>query len=279
MRTDGPLERLLEAGKPPAERPLLLIVAAHPDDETIGAGACIARFADTCTVVHVTDGAPSDRRFFPATAGTLTRTAYARVRREEATRALAAAGVDASRVVCLSLRDQEAAFDMDGLTRRLAALVLELRPEILVTHAYEGGHPDHDATSFAVHAASMLAGSRRDGWPSIVEMTSYHDQGGATVRGEFLPYPGARELTIELTEEDRQRKRAMFAAYATQREMLAPFHLETERFRLAPRYRFSAPPHEGRLHYERFGFAISGPMWRALRRSAAKKLDLGEGPP
>jgi hypothetical protein len=69
----------------------------------------------------------------------------------------------------------------------------------------------------------------------------------------------------------------MLAAYTTQREVLEPFKNEAERFRLAPRYDFGAPPHEGRLHYERFGFGIAGAMWRALARAAAKKLDLSEG--
>jgi hypothetical protein len=69
----------------------------------------------------------------------------------------------------------------------------------------------------------------------------------------------------------------MLAAYVTQREVLAAFRSETERFRVAPSYDFGAPPQEGRLHYERFSFGVGGAMWRAMARAAIKRLGLGEG--
>jgi LmbE family N-acetylglucosaminyl deacetylase len=275
MRIEGPLERFCGAGEW-TEVLRTMVVAAHPDDETIGAGARIARLGSACTVVHVTDGAPSDRRFFAKTVSTLSRAAYARVRREEALHALGTGGLEASRVVSLGLRDQESSFDMASVAERLSSLMSELRPEVVVTHAYEGGHPDHDTTALAVHAAAALIPAPLA--PPLIEMTSYHDQGGATVRGEFLPTPGLREMATALNDEDRRRKRAMLAAYTTQREILGPFRTETERFRLAPRYVFGKAPHEGRLHYERFAFNVSGPMWRALARTALRKLGLDEGP-
>ncbi|HZU83040.1 MAG TPA: PIG-L family deacetylase, partial [Polyangiaceae bacterium] len=121
MRVDETcLDRLCGGDGLGADPPRWLVVAAHPDDETIGAAGRIVALAATCTVVHVTDGAPSDRRFFPAGATNLSRAAYARVRRDEALRALGTAGVDAARVLCLGMRDQEASFDMAGLTARLA---------------------------------------------------------------------------------------------------------------------------------------------------------------
>jgi LmbE family N-acetylglucosaminyl deacetylase len=39
----------------------VMIVVAHPDDETIGMGAQLCRFSDAL-LVHVTDGAPRDGR-------------------------------------------------------------------------------------------------------------------------------------------------------------------------------------------------------------------------
>jgi LmbE family N-acetylglucosaminyl deacetylase len=174
------------------------------------------------------------------------------------------------------VREQEAALDMPAIAKGLLKIVRDLRPELVVTHPYEGGHPDHDAVALAVHAAVALSrSSMGDSPPVLIEMTSYHDEGGSTVRGEFLLVQGSRETTIQLTHEESRTKRAMFAAYGTQREVLARFPTETERFRVAPRYAFGAPPHEGRLHYERFGFRMQGTMWRALARSALKKMTLG----
>src|SRR5262249_19755745 len=158
------------------------------DDEVIGAGARIAAIAGTCTVFHLTDGAPTNRKFFPEVASSLSRAAYARMRREEAVRARAAAGRDASRRAGLGARDPEVAVERVPAAERLAAALFEQHPEIVVTHAYEGGHPDHDAAAFAVHAAKALA--RAQGLATevtVAEMTSYHDRGGLTMRGEFLP--------------------------------------------------------------------------------------------
>jgi LmbE family N-acetylglucosaminyl deacetylase len=63
----------------------ILIVAAHPDDETIGASALLGANAGA-TVLHVTDGAPCDPRWRPPAVAELP--AYARVRACEADRAL-----------------------------------------------------------------------------------------------------------------------------------------------------------------------------------------------
>jgi LmbE family N-acetylglucosaminyl deacetylase len=276
MRPHPELERLCSAGAG-ARAPTTLIVAAHPDDEVIGAGGRITRLADACTIAFLTDGAPLDRRFFPAAVGRMSRAAYGRARREEAIRALAIAGVEASCIVYVGLRDQEVVFELVAGVERVAALLSSVQPEVVLTHPYEGGHPDHDAAAFLVHAAFALVGTREGRAPTLVEMTSYHDRGGTTVRGEFLPSPGVTEVRIDLDDDERRRKRAMLAAYATQREVLGPFRAEVERFRVAPVYDFGVPPQEGRLHYERFRFGVGGAMWRAMARAALKKLGLPEG--
>ena len=64
----------------------LLVLAAHPDDETIGASASLAKFP-CAAVAYLTDGAPRDPRFW--TGGSYTsREDYARTRRKEAAHAL-----------------------------------------------------------------------------------------------------------------------------------------------------------------------------------------------
>jgi hypothetical protein len=77
--------------------------------------------------------------------------------------------------------------------------------------------------------------------------------------------PGVR---LELDQSEQRRKRAMLDAFTTQRTTLAPFGVAHEAFRIAPRYDFTAPPHDGTLLFERHKTRLTGTRWRALARTA-----------
>lgn len=247
------------------------MVAAHPDDECIGLGGLLPRLHGVA-IVHVTDGAPRQRTWWGAPELS-TRTAYARARRAELLRALALAGVDEACVRSLDLPDQEASLDLAGVAARMADVLGELRPEVVLTHPCEGGHPDHDAAAFAVHAARRILRRRGQPAPRVLEFTSYHahPDGGLEV-GAFLPAANVRAVEIVLTEAERDRKRCMLAAFATQRETLARFPVAVERYRAAPAYDFTAPPHAGALHYERHDWGCTGAEWRARAGEALRAL-------
>jgi LmbE family N-acetylglucosaminyl deacetylase len=250
----------------------ILLVAAHPDDETIGAGALLGRVGGRAHLLHLTDGAPRERRWWGAP-DLRSRGAYARARREELAAAMAVAGVPPERLGSLGLVDQEASLDLRGLALRVREAIERAGPEVVLTHPYEGGHPDHDAAAFAVHAALGLLEREGRSAPRLVEFTSYHRaaDGGVAV-GEFLPGSGEEEWTLGLPAEERARKERMLAAFATQQRTLAPFRAEAERFRVAPAYDFTLPPHPEPPHYERFGWGCTGEEWRARARAALAGL-------
>ena len=256
--------------------PEAMIVAAHPDDEVIGAGAQLPRLPGV-TIVHTTDGAPRDLRDAHA-AGFAGWEAYASARRHELAAALRLAGVSAAAACTLGFADQGASFHLVELADALAAVFAERRPEVVITQPYEGGHPDHDATAFAVHAACALLARRGLRPPALVEMTSYHAGDGGLVTASFLPRPQSEVITLVLDAQARARKRALVACFATQRAVLARFPLEIERFRPAPSYDFARPPHDGRLYYEHFDWGVDGIRWRALARAALAKLELARAP-
>lgn len=264
---------------PPASRQQLpfdhgqraLVVVAHPDDETIGAGAQLGRFA-ALRILHTTDGAP---RTGPdvAAAGCATAADYAALRRGELERAMALAGVAPDRLDGLGFADQGASCDLAALTRLVLRRIERERPEVVLTHPYEGGHPDHDATAFAVHAACALLDGAA---PRIVEMAGYHGGGGegGTIFQDFLPSPGIPVCTVALDPAERALKRRMLDAHASQTRTLAPFRDDVERFRTSPAYDFTRPPHEGPLNYDRFAWGITGERWQARAVEALRALGL-----
>src|SRR5712671_2735990 len=137
----------MEPSLPPGFLPeRSVVLASHPDDEIIGADLLLAH-SRGCTVLHLTDGAPTDPALWPAHLRALTRTEYASRRRDEARLALRRAGLAADSVLCLGATDGAAVFDVARVARVLALMWSITRPPAVVVHAYEGGHPDHDAAA------------------------------------------------------------------------------------------------------------------------------------
>lgn len=237
------------------------IVVAHADDETIAAGGSMHLMRDLL-LVHVTDSAP--RKLDDATrAGFATPAAYGAARAAELDAAITLSGASPARVA-LGVPDQEASDAIPEIAARLRALFRTHEIGAVLTHAYEGGHPDHDATALAVHLAA-------EGGPAVFEFAGYHaapDGGLCTQR--FLPSAASEEVIIDLPAQDSVRKAAMIARFRTQAAILSHFDAKTERFRAAPAHDFTAPPHEGKLNYENWGWSMTGTEWR---KRAARALE------
>jgi hypothetical protein len=96
--------------------------------------------------------------------------------------------------------------------------------------------------------------------------------------GSFLPScgPGSvpGSIKVWLSGRAADLKRQMLACFTTQRATLAPFQTSYELFRLAPRYDFSRPPHDGTLYYETFDWGVTGEQWRDRARDAALSLGI-----
>lgn len=266
------LEILTNAGTAEAASGQLkvLVVVAHPDDEAIGAGALLRHYHDA-VVLHVTDGGGRDD-LSARQRGFATRKDYARARRNEVIEALRLIGMNEDRIRSIGIEDGRAARQLVDVCRSLMDVFDEMKPDVVLTHPYEGGHTDHDATAFAVHLACGVL--RREGAPAplVLELASYHMRNGQRVRGDFLPNWRTPMRAVHLSPEGKMLKASMFDRFTSQQECLREFPIDIERFRVAPRYVFTEPPHAGTLLYEHHGVAITGVEWRAQAEKALKML-------
>jgi LmbE family N-acetylglucosaminyl deacetylase len=197
-----------------------LVIAPHPDDETLGCAVAIGRKLDHAAPVHViivTDGglAPS----------TLGERALVSARRQEAKRATAALGLRPDQVRFLDFADGSVASHVDALADVLLEAVTALAPEQVLVPVSCDGHPDHEAVNRAIAATlSRLRGPA----PAVLEYPiwlwthwpytrGYH--AGWSARRFFVdPVQRLREVRPLLVDATgyRERQAAALRQYTTQ---------------------------------------------------------------
>lgn len=236
----------------------VMILVAHPDDETVAMGGRLP-LIENLALIQLTDGSPS-RLDDAQRAGHATHEAYAVSRDREAVSALQCLGVAPGHRTCYGARDQEAISQADNSVERLACDLLHA--EVVITHPYEGGHPDHDTAACVVQLACDALESAGRPRPLRLEFASYHAHGGERRAGRFWPDPDRPEVVARLSDQARARKRLALDCYRSQSATVEWFDPDVERYRQAPLYDFSCPPPPGNSFYDSFGWGITNAQWR-----------------
>lgn len=231
--------------EPPIKASEVAIVVAHPDDEAVAFCAVLCAYP-SAYVVHVTDGAPHDPREWK---GEKTAGDYAKLRASEARAALSAidfCGLHER----FDVSDSRALWNAGPIASMLGKRFSALGIRAVFTHAFEGGHPDHDAIACAVrHAASQLD-------IVILEAPFYRApeiEKGQSIWQSFVAHPEHVEHVVTLTGDVRAKKIRMLEAYKSQAAACERVSLEHERLRRAPAYDFSRLPPRLSRHYAQAG--------------------------
>jgi LmbE family N-acetylglucosaminyl deacetylase len=138
----------------------VLVVAPHPDDETFGCGgtlALLSRGDPSLKIIVVTNGSASH----PGHASKSPEDISA-MRREEASAAVAALGIDRRNVTFLNEPDgglsRLAAGAIRELEGRIASLILDAKPGAIFLPCRNDGSSEHEAVFAIVKAAADLTG-------------------------------------------------------------------------------------------------------------------------
>nr|WP_272917768.1 bifunctional PIG-L family deacetylase/class I SAM-dependent methyltransferase [Nocardioides flavescens] len=185
----------------------VVVVAAHPDDESLGAGGLVHRahaLGVEVVVVVATDGEASHPH-----SPTRTPADLARVRREELREAVHRLAPRA-RVHHLGLPDGALGEHRDALTAALVETVGDGRGCLLVAPWRRDGHADHEAAGTA--AATAAARTEADLWEYPVWFWHWG-------RPDQAPWDDLRVL--DLDPDERLAKAAAQAAHRSQVEPLS----------------------------------------------------------
>jgi LmbE family N-acetylglucosaminyl deacetylase len=183
-----------------------LVLAPHPDDETLGCGATIMRKLAAGAPVQVVIAADG-RYAYPSSQ--LSVDALIEIREEEARRACAILGLSDESITFLRFEDVRLA-DHRGLLRdRLFAIFDMVNPEEILVSSVIDNHPDHRVLA---ELARELAQTRRHRVPMLYEYPIWFwDPRIWRVRDLLKLRP-----RIVRTEEFRMRKHQAIAAYRSQ---------------------------------------------------------------
>lgn len=241
----------------PARR--LLLVHAHPDDESINNGATMARYAaEGARVTLVTCTLGERGEVIPPGLRHLTGAALGEHRLAELTAAMGELGVEDFRLLGgpgrygdsgmmgIADNDDPGCFwqaDVDEAAALLAEVILEVRPQVLVTYDENGGygHPDHIQTHRVAMRAAELAAAQ--GWeiPKVYwnrVPRSVAEDAFARLAGELSGTPFAKAAAVDdvpgVVADDRvtaeidgsayaSAKAAAMRAHATQIDVAPPY--------------------------------------------------------
>jgi LmbE family N-acetylglucosaminyl deacetylase len=187
--------------------PKILVVAAHPDDETLGAGGTVARFADQGSEVWVCllcDGVTA-------------RHSYVDLQRDCAERACKVLGV--RRVVFCELPDQRLdALPLVDVIAPIERCIAELRPQVVMTHFRGDVNQDHGV----VFNATMVA-ARPTADTSVRTVMCYETASSTEWAAPFPASTFSGNVFVDITDTLHRKVEAMSMYAGTHVSEVRPY--------------------------------------------------------
>lgn len=208
----------------------VLVFAAHPDDDVLGLGTTLSRHSrngDQIKVIFVTNGTGRGSESWNSKVSESKK--KSEIRYKEAVQALSQINIPKENIFCLGYPDGGTQRYLKNMSRDILIGIQKLNPGRVYVHCIEGGHGDHDLTSFVVKSIC-----NKIGYSNVFEWTEYNPiqpLGAHDVK--FLPAQSTelKEVKIDISEEERILKRNMLACHSSQD--VEQFFLQGEAIRQA----------------------------------------------
>ncbi len=195
----------------PSSTRRVLVIAAHPDDETIGLGATLVRQRKdgaTIDVVFTTNG-----RGWSWTAPNRVLRRIVDRRRGEAEQALGMARIFPDHIHCLGFPDRGLHRFLRPLGQEIHNIITWLKPDVIYTHGFEGGHIDHDVTSLVVQQQAQALGILVYEW---AEYNRENQIGTVDITFPKLSHQVSPPLPQCLSREETWTKALMLRCYVSE---------------------------------------------------------------
>lgn len=212
------------------EKTDVLVFAAHPDDDVLGIGTTMVRHrlkGDVIRLVFITNGTARGGESW----NTMRRSSEEKtaIRHREAVQALSLINIPEDNVYGLGYPDGGTQRYLQNIAQDIFTIIQKSNPKRIYVHCIEGGHRDHDITSYVVKSVC-----NKMGFFNVFEWAEYNPtQPLGTSDIKFLPSKlnKPRETKIEISKEEQMIKKRMLACHESQD--VEQFFLQGEALRKA----------------------------------------------
>ncbi|MEE6451417.1 PIG-L family deacetylase [Gottfriedia acidiceleris] len=208
----------------------VLVFAAHQDDEVLGLGTTLHRHrlnGDRIKVIYTTNGTGYGRESWNISLSKSKEKSNTRFK--EAVQGLSLINIFEKDMFCLGYPDRGTHRYIENMSKDIIMLIQDLKPKRIYVHCIEGGHRDHDMTSFVVKSVC-----KKMEYTNVFEWTEYNDiqpLGSSDVKFPNTKLVCIEEIKVDISEDERDLKRKMLALHKSQD--VEQFYLQGEAIRQA----------------------------------------------
>lgn len=206
--TQSVMNQLAQDAAPLLGQNRILVIAPHPDDETLGCGGLILQARELgrqVRIVIVSDGAQG------STASAQPTPNLVKTRQQEALCATSRLGIDANAVIFLNLPDGALSSCASELDLKLSEQISAFLPDLILSPYEKENHPDHRAIAESVNRLRKThANTMECRW---VEYPVWFWPRGAW---RFLLNPNRSQLTKLGITHVKDKKKQALEAYQSQ---------------------------------------------------------------